>query len=175
MTDAPKWMLKRGRNDPMIWPFDSREDAEEWALDHGCMDWRAELIADRDEHESACGRCRTPWPCEHVRLDRQARQIILAAENACARCGKCVGWMEVRVKGGGLLGEDIKFHGRQGACRKEGIRRLKALDTDDARAELARIDQEAAYAREHRESVERYKRREREALRESLNAEAENA
>lgn len=113
------------------------------------------------------------WPCEHVRLDRQATMIIHASQNACARCGKRVGWMEVRVKGGGLLGEDIKFHGRQGACRKEGLRRLKALDTLDARAELERLEREAESNRQQREWIDQDRMRRRAALRESLNAEAD--
>jgi hypothetical protein len=166
-------MLSRGRREPVIWPFESQEMAEDWALEHGCLDWRAEPMTDRPEHEAICGRCREPWPCEHVRLDRKAAAIIRASEEICARCGKRVGWKEVRIAGGGLLGEDIKFHGRKGACRNEGLRRLNALATPAADAERKRLESEAHYELRAKEWRERHRAEERAALRLVLNAEAE--
>lgn len=134
------------------------------ALDHGCLDWRVEKLADRPEHAPYCDRCREAWPCKHVRLDRKASAIIAEAANTCARCGKRVGWKEVRLKGGGTLGEDVKYHGRKGACRNEGLRRLRALDTPESRAELDRLAREEAYEREHRQFAEAEKARRRERL-----------
>lgn len=150
MSDA-KWALMRGNREPMIWPFRTQEDAEDWALEHGCLDWHTKEIADRPEHEAICGRCREPWPCEHVRLDRHAVSIIRANENRCARCGKQIGWMKITIKSAGDFGEDVRYHGRQGACKNEALRRLRALDTDGARAELERIAKQDAYNRRLRE------------------------
>lgn len=169
---SDKFALRRGSGEPMIWPFASEEEAQDWALDHGCLDWDVERMADRPEHAPYCGRCSEAWPCEHVRLDRRAAVIIHASANACARCGKRVGWKEVRVKGGGSLGEDIKFHGRQGACRKEGLRRLEALGTDEARAELKRLVLEQEYDRQLREHIAAEKAQQRERLLASLREES---
>lgn len=130
----------------MIWPFRSREDAEEWALDHGCIDYRAEEMAEAPEHEEICARCRELWPCEHVRLNREADRILWNAKHACARCRKPIGGMLIRVEGGGQLGEDVSYHGKKGACRNMAMRELGRLGH---REQLAKLEEQ------HREQDQR--------------------
>jgi len=148
MSDGnERWMLIRGRREPYVYPFASREDAETFALDHGLLDWRAQRHDDPDEdHQAVCARCRERWPCEHVRLDREARNIILRAQRTCARCDQLIGGTLICVRGGGELGEDVAYHGRKGACRNMARRELLRLGHHDAVARLDAEDEHRAQA-----------------------------
>lgn len=144
---AERWILSRGRGEPHVYPFRSEADALDFALDHGMIDWRAERTDDpQEEHEAICHRCKEPWPCTHVRLDRQTAMILGAAKRTCHRCGKEIGGTLIRIEGGGPLGEDVAYHGRKGACRNM------------ARRELARLGRHEDVARHDDEDRERERR-----------------
>lgn len=147
MSDE-RWILVRGRTDPMVYPFDSAEAAQEFADEHGMIDWRA-MRSDNPakEHAPICACDREPWPCSHARLDRQAARIQGRALRTCARCGDEIGGSLIRVRGGGELGEDVSYHGRQGACRNMARRELGRLGLTD---DLRRLVAEDRYAEEQR-------------------------
>lgn len=139
MPDSERWRLVRGQRDVQVWPFGSAAEAADFALDHGLLDWRPDRVDEPDEgHHQICGRCRETWPCEHVRLDRQAQRILSAAANTCRRCRKPIGWYKIAVPGGGDLGEDAVYHGKQGACRNLAVRELQRLGHADLLTKLLR-------------------------------------
>lgn len=141
MSDE-RWILRRGRRDPLVYPFASQEAAEDFALDHGMIDWRPERHDDPEkEHEAICARCNEVWPCQHVRLDYQATLILDAAKRRCARCGKGVTGYAIHIKGAGELGEDVVYHGRKGACRNLAYRELRRLGHVE---QIERLDREDA-------------------------------
>lgn len=132
-----RWILVRGDREPCVYPFDNQEAAQDFALDHGMLDWRAERNDDpKKPHEEICGSCREPWPCKVVRLDREASAIIWQAKHACQRCKKSAGW-HVKVPGGGDLGDDAIYHARKGPCRTMARKELARLGHDDL---LAKFD-----------------------------------
>lgn len=144
-----RWRLVRGRQDVQVWPFRSEDEAADFALDHGLLDWRASRVDDPErEHEPVCARCHERWPCEHVRLDGEAKRIIHAAANRCHRCGKQVGWYKITVPGGGDLGQDVVYHGRKGACRNLAMRELERLGHHDLIARVLRDEDRRARWRE---------------------------
>jgi hypothetical protein len=146
-----RWLLVRDADSPRVWPFDSREAAVAWADEHGLIGYHAEPLKAHDEHEAVCASCREPWPCHHEQLDREARKIIWRAEHTCARCNREIGGSRIKVPAAGELGEDLFFHGRQGACRNEAKRRLHAMESDAARRELERVLRDDEIAEQHRE------------------------
>lgn len=128
-----RWILKRSRHDPLVYPFRSEAEAADFAVEHGMVDWRATRSDDpAKEHEAVCNRSREQWPCKHVRLDARAKSIIAAANNRCARCGKQIGWLKVTFRGAGVIGEDVSYHGKLGACFNEA-KRLAAETSDTGR------------------------------------------
>lgn len=45
-----------------------------------------------EPHHAVCSECGEVWPCRHNRLDGDVRRLLQAAEDACAHCGKDIGW-----------------------------------------------------------------------------------
>lgn len=85
---SSRFALVRGNREPMIWPFRAEEEALEWALDHGCLDWDVQELGDQPEHAAHCGRCKEPWPCEHEQNDREARAFAMRLDRLCSHCGQ---------------------------------------------------------------------------------------
>ena len=81
---------------------------------------------------------------------------------------KPTGWMVVKVEGGGFMGQDLIYHGRQGAARNAGIRHLRELGHH---GELARLEQEAERWRRYREARKESKARRKVAVRAAVLAE----
>lgn len=106
MTDS-RFMLVRSSREPMIWPFQSAEEAGEWADEHGLVDYRAVEMADA-EHEAVCARCREPWPCEHEKIDREVQAFVVRLSRPCAHCGEEVTRRQSQASFGGL-----RFHTAQ--------------------------------------------------------------
>jgi hypothetical protein len=111
-------------------------------------------------HKPICGECFEPWPCLAHRQYGDRLWKTRRAEEACHRCGKPVTGMKVSVGGGGLLGETVRYHGRQGACRRAGLAHLaERLDTEvdplrrfEVEVERDRIAKEEVSSRAERES-----------------------
>jgi hypothetical protein len=156
-----RWILCRGRREPCVYPFRSEAEALDFALDHGMIDWRAERSDDPEkEHEEICARCREPWPCAHIRLDRETAWLLRVAKDACHRCGKSAGW-HVKVPGGGHIGEDVRYHARKGACRNMAMRELARLGHAellaafecDIREHDERLARQRVWRAAHREAI----------------------
>lgn len=156
--ECSKWCLIRGKDEPMIWPFREREDAEDWALDHGLIDYQPQEMAEAPQHHEICARCREPWPCEHERLDREAARILYAAKHICHRCEKRIGGMLITVEGGGDLGQDVNYHGRKGACRNTAMRELRRLGHTEQLERLEAQYREADRQNELYRLARQYKR-----------------
>lgn len=148
---SERWILGRGRGEPCVYPFASEQQALDFALDHGMTDWRAERSDDpSEEHRPICASCGEPWACHHVRVEGHANAVIRAAANRCAHCGKQIGWLRVRFRGVGPLGDDVSYHGKLGACFNAAKRR--AAETADAAAlkDIERCEENREYGRKLR-------------------------
>jgi hypothetical protein len=112
------------------------------------------------EHMPICGECFEPWPCLHQRQYADRLWKERRAREACHRCGRGVTGMSVNVPGGGLLGESVLYHGRQGACRKAGLKHLEDVLAQAAdpllrlqlEKERDRLDEEALRGRAEQEA-----------------------
>lgn len=148
---AEVWVLQRGQRDPMVWPFETEGDAEDFMLDHGLLDWRSARMDNPErDHEPVCARCRETWPCRHVLLDDHAQRILAAAANRCHRCGKQIGWYKITFKGAGELGEDLHYHGKLGACFNEAKRLAAERQDEGALRDIARADEGREWSRQLR-------------------------
>jgi hypothetical protein len=144
-------VLRRGQRDPMVWPFETEDDADDFKLEHGLLDWRSERMDNPEQdHEPVCAHDRERWPCRYVRLEQEARGIIRAAENRCHRCGKQIGWYKVTFKGAGELGQDVHYHGKLGPCFNEARRRAAETQDEGALRDVARAEESREFGRELR-------------------------
>lgn len=122
--------------------FKSEGDAERFASLH-LSEWVARPVGKREEgHRAICAECGTNWPCQHERVESEASQILFRSRNACHTCGKSAAFcLTIEVPGAGDLGQDLKFHGRQGKCRNEAVKLLKELGRDEALERLLAEEQ----------------------------------
>jgi len=120
--------------------FKEQEEAERFASLY-LPDWQALPVGPRKEgHKAVCRDCGADWPCPHETVERQAKAILHEGRNRCHHCSRSVmGCLRVEVKGGGHLGQDLTFHGRQGKCRTAALKLLNKLGRDD---ELQRLAEE---------------------------------
>lgn len=145
------WVLRRGPHEPMVWPFATEDQAGDFALDHGLLDWRVEPFDDpRKEHQPLCACCHEPWPCRHVRIEQHAHAIVHAAANRCARCRKQIGWYKVTFRAAGELGEDLHYHGKLGACFNEAKRLAAERQDEGALRDIARAEEGREWSRQMR-------------------------
>jgi len=152
--------------------FKSEGDAERFASLH-LPDWVARPVGAREEgHRAVCGECGTKWPCQHERVEREASQILFETRHACHTCGKStIGSLSIKVPGAGDLGQDLKFHGRQGKCRNAAVKLLKDLGRTE---EVDKLLAEEQRRKDHLAYCKRRKKERAEALRAGLLKQAES-
>lgn len=129
--------------------FIEKEDAERFASLF-LPEWEARPVGERAEgHRAVCADCAADWPCDHEKVEREAKAILHETRHRCHACHRSVmGCLRVDVKCAGGLGQDLAFHGRQGKCRNAAIKLLKDLGRDD---DLKRLDEEVEMRRGWRE------------------------
>lgn len=151
--------------------FKSEGDAERFASLH-LPTWEAHPVGEREEgHRAVCGECGTKWPCQHERVEREASAILFDSRYACHTCGKStIGGLSIKVPSAGGLGQDLKFHGRQGKCRNAAVKLLKELGRDK---ELQKLQAEEQRRKDHLACCKKRKKEMAEALRAGLLKQAE--
>ena len=110
-------------------------------------------------HAPICGECFEAWPCLSHRQKGKRSWKERQAREACHRCGKQVGGMKINIPGGGILGESIRYHGRQGACRTAGLKHLENA-LKEATDPLLRLELEREKERFDQDTLRRYAERE---------------
>lgn len=151
--------------------FKEREDAERFA-DLNLPNWVARPVGERQEgHREICAECGTEWPCQHERVEREAKQILWESSHSCHTCRRSiVGALSIVVRNAGDLGQDLQFHGRQGKCRNAAVKLLTELGRDD---ELAKLKTEEQRRKDFTAYCKRRKQDRATALRARIVEEAE--
>lgn len=157
--------------------FKAEEDAERFASLY-LPGWVARPVGPREEgHRAICADCGTEWPCHHERVEKEAAAILFDSQHACHICGKSTAFnLSIRIPNAGDLGQDLRFHGRQGKCRNAAVRLLKELgrneELDQLLVEEQRRKDFAAYRKkrkaEHRARLRAAVLKEAEAEQEAL-------
>jgi hypothetical protein len=157
--------------------FKAEEDAERFASLH-LPDWVARPVGAREEgHRAICAECGTNWPCHHRQVESEASAILFNSQYACHVCTKStMGSLSIRVPAAGDLGQDLRFHGRQGKCRNAAVKLLEELGRDEELQKLHAEEQRrkdfAAYCKKRKAE---YRARLRAAVLKEAEAEQERA